>query len=371
MSVPSCHPRALLAALLALVLLAPAGVGVGAAAPADKVGWSTGYYPGWQQPGYPPGAIPWGSLTHLVHFSLLTGAARDGSLDTSAHGLTPQLMREAVAAAHSRGKQILIAVGGAEDHNWDAACDATNRPTFIANLVGVVRQYGYDGIDLDIEQDWQSPAHTDYVACVAGLRAALDALAPRPLLTAPGDPDWQAYMLAQVWQYLDQINLMDYWRDAAAIAAGLDNYTGAGIPRARLGVGIGIGDGGTDGANPADCAAKARAALAGGYGGVMAWTVPADAALHNGQTPCFDALAPYVATASPTPTPTPSPTPSPTPRLSPTPGPSPVGSGSTLPGLPNTGVPSGDRLPVGWLVLALGGVLVVGGWLLRRGRRRA
>ena len=55
------------------------------ATPAGKVGWSTGYYPGWQQPGYPPSAIPWASLTHLVHFSLLTGAIPDhGAANTAA-----------------------------------------------------------------------------------------------------------------------------------------------------------------------------------------------------------------------------------------------------------------------------------------------
>jgi hypothetical protein len=269
-----------------------------ATAASGRVGWSTGYYPGWEQPAYPPSMVPWGALTHLVQFSLLTGAARDGSINTTAHGLTPQLMQAAVAEAHKRNKPILISIGGAEDNNWDAACAAANRNTFIANLVGVVRQYGYDGVDLDIEQDWQSPDHPDYIACVAGVRAALDKLSPRPLLTEPGDPDWQAYMLAQVWPYLDQINLMSYWGNVMISQAGLANYTGRGIPRALLGIGVGIDDG-VDGANPADCGAKAAYAAGNGYGGVMEWTVPADAALHGSQTPCFNAIAPYVPSASP------------------------------------------------------------------------
>ena len=83
--------------------------------------------------------------------------------------------------------------------DWDAACNATNRARFIANLVAVMRQYGYDGIDLDIEQDWQSPTHTDYIACIAGLRAALDAITPRRLLTAPGDPESPFAPRAPMW----------------------------------------------------------------------------------------------------------------------------------------------------------------------------
>src|SRR5262249_42282269 len=142
--------------------------------------------------------------------------------------------------------------------------------------------------------DWGSPAHTDYIACVSGIRSALNSISPRPMLSEDGDPDWQAYMLVQVWQYLDQINLMSYWTDVSGIASRLNNYTSLGIPRALLGVGIGIDDGGVDGPQPADCGAKSQYVVNNGYGGIMEWTVPGDAALHNGQTPCFNAVAPYV-----------------------------------------------------------------------------
>jgi hypothetical protein len=93
---------------------------------------------------------------------------------------------------------------------------------------------------------------------VAGIRSALDRINPRPLLTEAADPSWQAYMLVQVYQYLDQINLMSYGADAGTIATDLNNYTSRGIPKAELGVGLGIDDGGVDGSNPADCAAKAQ-----------------------------------------------------------------------------------------------------------------
>ena len=45
---------------------------------------------------------------------------------------------------------------------------------------------------------------------------------------------------------------------------------------------------------------------------------------------------------------------------------------AAMPGLPATGAGGGgDRLPVGWLALAVGCALVGGGRLLRRGKRRA
>jgi GH18 family chitinase len=261
------------------------------------VQWSSGYYTGWQQAGYPPQQIPWQAITDLIQFSVMTSPNCDGSIDTTAHSLTPAFMQAAVAEAHQQHRKILLSIGGAEDNNWDAACNATNRATFIGNLVGLLRQHGYDGIDLDIEQDRQSPAHPDYIACVAGIWSALERISPRSLLTEAADPNWQAYMLVQVYQYLDQINLMSYGVDAGTIATDLNNYTSRGIPKTELGVGLGI-DSGVDGSNPADCAAKAQYVVNNGYGGVMAWDVAADAVLHNGQTPCFTGIAPYVPAAN-------------------------------------------------------------------------
>ncbi|MBV9278652.1 MAG: hypothetical protein JOZ41_01080 [Chloroflexi bacterium] len=335
--------------LMVVVGMAPAARNVHAAATSGLVTWSDGYYTGWQQAGYPPSRIPWNAITDLIQFSVMTSPNRDGSIDTTAHSMTPASMQAAVAAAHQAQRKILLSIGGAEDNNWDAACSSTNRATFISNLVALMRQYGYDGIDLDIEQDWQSPTHPDYIACVSGIRSALNQLTPRPLLTEAADPDWQAYMLVQVYQYLDHINLMSYGADATAIATGLNNYTSRGIPRTELGVGIGIDNGGVDSTNPADCAAKAQYVVNNGYGGVMEWDVAADAALHNGATPCFDGITPYVpaagTTATTTPTPVP-PTGTSTPTKTPVP-PTPTSTPTSVPPTPtNTppATPSGGAL---------------------------
>lgn len=48
----------------------------------------------------------------------------------------------------------------------------------------------------------------------------------------------------------------------------------------------------------------------------------------------------------------------------------PLSAPAAMPGLPNTGAGGGDHPSVGWLALLVGGVLVVGGRLLRRGARR-
>jgi chitinase len=253
---------------------------------AGRLGWSSAYMAGWLQPTNLE-TLPWTAITHLIHFSATNNT--NGSLSFSNHTLTPQNMQAAVAAAHAHDKRILFAIGGAEDQNWNDVCTPAVRPVWIANVLGVVTQYGYDGVDLDVEQDWQYPAHTDYIGCFRDMRLALDTISPRPLLTTPGDPDWQQDMISQIHQYVDQVNLMDYWRSAAQAQAGLDRYTALGVPKAKLGLGVGLDDGGYDATHTADCAAKAQYAVANGYGGVMEWTITGP-----GAGPCFAGIATYV-----------------------------------------------------------------------------
>jgi GH18 family chitinase len=151
--------------------------------------------------------------------------------------------------------------------------------------------YGYDGVDMDVEWDFD---HTDFTNCFRDLRSALDKITPRPALTMAVVPEWQASMAALVAQYVDQINLMSYWSDASGAGTLLDKFTSLGIPRSKLGIGLGLGnDGGRD-TNAVNCDAKAKYAIDNSYGGVIEWIVTDDLDAHNGQTPCLDAVSNYV-----------------------------------------------------------------------------
>jgi hypothetical protein len=275
----------------------PSPVSVGGVTPSPaqqstglKLGWSTGYYVGWLQSQYPPQMIPWASLTYLSQFSLMSSSSRDGSV-VLAHHLTPEFMQAAVAEAHKHNVKILISVGGVEDNNFDAACNVNNRSKFVSGLVNIMQTYGYDGIDMDIEQDFD---HTDFTNCFRDLRSALDRITPRPTLTMAVVPEWQAYMAVLVAQYVDQINLMSYWSSVDAVVTLLDNFTSRGIPRTKLGIGLGLGSDGSTDTNAVKCDAKAQYAINNGYGGVMEWVITDDLDAHNGQTPCLDAVSHYV-----------------------------------------------------------------------------
>ncbi len=157
----------------------------------------------------------------------------------------------------------MISVGG-----WDTeagfleATNDGNRQRFITNLVNFLAERGYDGIDVDWEPLSSSSA-AQYAAFITELRAALDSITPRPLLTAA--VLWEPMIIASVQDKLDQINIMTYelsgpwpkwtsWHNAPLYDGGywfestgksvpsVDNlvqgFFSAGIQQKKLGIGI-------------------------------------------------------------------------------------------------------------------------------------
>ena len=248
-------------ALLALVQpLAPASSGAATGM------WVSGFYVGWMTGQYPPSAIDFTSLTHIMVFSVLPRT--DGTLDTTMFmGSTsgPAMAKDVASRAHTAGRKAILAVGGAgSQSSFVGATAPATIDAFVANLVQVVADWGYDGVDLD----WEPIATTDYAAfnsLVAKLRAA------RPGMLVTADVNWRSSnfpmssqeqaFYAGLGSSLDQVNIMTYgmadawsgwvsWHSSAlaghasnhpsSVAISVDQYLGAGVPAAKLGMGIGF-----------------------------------------------------------------------------------------------------------------------------------
>jgi chitinase len=233
---------------------------------AQSTPWVTAYYAGWMQGWSNNGHLPaqnidYSALTHIIHFSLTPNT--DGTLNSDANSITPTNSAELVSRAHAAGRKVIISIGGwASDTGFRGATSASNRSRFISNLVSFMTTRGYDGIDID----WERLEATDgpqYTAFIRELRTALNALSPRPLLTAA--VTWQPGVVAQVQDQFDQINIMTYdlsgawpgwvtWHNAPVYDGGVrfpstggavpsangmvDNFIGAGVPASKLGIGI-------------------------------------------------------------------------------------------------------------------------------------
>ncbi|MDB5051876.1 MAG: chiB1 [Fibrobacteres bacterium] len=245
-----------------------AALSVPAAAQVQKVGWSLGYYCGWDQAGFPPDQVDWKAFTHVSHFTVFP--ADDGSLDLHL-GLTDANCKAAVAEAHKNGVKIVFSIGGAGvAGHFKNATAPDILPKFVKNLLDFMRNYGYDGIDTDWEEDFDD---AKMVAFHKMLRDSLNKITPRPLLTLAG-AGYFAANCAIVHSYVDQFNLMSYGTSASGMPNQMNQLTSKGVPKTKLGVGIGIGtSGGMVDADSNLAKAKVQFAITNGYGGIMQWAV--------------------------------------------------------------------------------------------------
>ena len=243
-------------------------VGAFAASPAYAQSdlWVTGYYAGWSQGWFNNGVLPaqdidYSALTHIIHFGLVPNS--DGSINSDANSIRESNSSELISRAHAAGKKVLICVGGwGTDVAFRGATSLLTLPVFVDNLVSFMISRGYDGIDVD----WEVLDVTDrlqYTLLITTLRARLDQITPRPLLTAA--VQWQPLILAALANDFDQINVMSYdlsgawpgwvsWHNAPLTSSGLvfpstgrlrpsaetlvNDLVSAGFPANKISIGI-------------------------------------------------------------------------------------------------------------------------------------
>jgi chitinase len=228
--------------------------------------WVSAYYGGWAQGcGYvgnmQADKIDYSAVTHIIHFAIQP--LPDGSIDDTTLCITPENSASLISHAHAAGKKVLVALGGENTESaFLSATNSTNRQKFINNLINFITTRGYDGIDLDWEPI--TPSSISQVKTfIIELRAALDAMTPRPFFTAAVfcEPD----LFAQLQDKFDQINIMTYdlngdwlngsWFNAPTYDGGywfsasgpapsanglVDMFISAGLNPAKLGIGIGF-----------------------------------------------------------------------------------------------------------------------------------
>lgn len=268
MKFPSKRSLGTLAASAAL--LTGAAAAPQAVRAADAPIWVTAYYPVWNQTGaLTPDKIDYSAITHLVHFAIVPRA--DGTIEDTIHGtmnaITPAQSQDVVSRAHKAGDKVLICLGGAGTGPLISPVIAPAlRGVFVKNLVAFAQQRGYDGVDVDMEPIL--PADEDnFVAFVKDLRVALKAANPQSLLTFPasGEPGSQPKLCAMLKDDFDQINIQTYdlsgtwdgfktWYNGSLYGDGktlmtdtrpfpsasekVGLYEAAGVPAAKLGLGI-------------------------------------------------------------------------------------------------------------------------------------
>jgi chitinase len=246
-----------------------AGTG-GATAPGP---WVMGYWAVWQTTQYPLARVAWSDMTHAaISFveprapAATSSASPYATLDSSnaVDNLGATGMADFAAAARNGGAHPIISLGGAgAGAGFAAAASPANQKQFVSDVLAACARWHYDGVDLD----WEDGINlADFQSLVLALRAGAP---PGFLITAPvgavnnnaGIDAGTAGLWSAVAGAVDQINVMTYtgsgnypgwvvWYLDPLMGAGSDHpfdvasslaaWAALGIPRSKLGVGIGF-----------------------------------------------------------------------------------------------------------------------------------
>jgi len=258
----SVFPIALALATLAVTARANDTVFAGGFDPV----WVLGYHVGYEADDYPTDKVDFAAMSHVI-IGVVTPNA-DGSLNTTFDIDTvngPLWAGNVGAAAHAASRKALLMIGGAGTiDGWRGAASDSNRATFAVNLVELAADLGVDGFDLD----WEPLDPSDYPDFIA-LAQQLHSNRPSMTLTLPvgwvnsnfqnaSSPDPFFGTIAPLF---DRIDIMSYdmewpkdgwksWFTAAlhgesattpsSIDSSVDFYLASGVPRSKLGIGIGF-----------------------------------------------------------------------------------------------------------------------------------
>jgi chitinase len=264
------------------------------------------YFPIWiRNSGYTEKDVDFSAVNVVAHFSVVPN--KNGTIQVPNWGPFPDTAL--IAAAHANGAKIVLVVGG--DHaestqNFSAmAGSSTARAAFVSNIVAMVDQYGYDGIDIDWEFPQTTSDRTSFTALVGDLRAGLPP--GKTLSIAAPATDWFGRWIdvPAVIPHLDWLGAMTYTCGAASWSPTADHnsplygpcggdaarqyYLGRGVPREKLLLGVPFYGERYDGAE------DIGDSLSNKSGGAMAYPQVA-ALLSNGWTRYTDTSAgvPYL-----------------------------------------------------------------------------
>jgi chitinase len=175
------------------------------------------YYPAWRGTDFPPDKIPADKVSVINYaFALPTERGECVLGDANASKAHFTALRE-LRKSHP-GLRIMLSVGGwGTEEKFEAA---TSRPAsmkrFIASCAQLVKENGFDGIDLDWEYPTKAQKAT-FTTLIMDMRRTLDLLGrtsrQRYLFTiaAPSSPEAMVGIdLPKITPQLDWVNLMTY-----------------------------------------------------------------------------------------------------------------------------------------------------------------
>jgi chitinase len=197
--------------------------------------------------GYMPS---WTGDVNVIQYNKLTHINYAFALPTWNGGLQPLenawKLQSLVSQAHARNVKVSIAVGGwnnGDDGAFESlAANATYRTNFVNALIGMVNQYGLDGVDMDWEYPNEGASANNYVALMTQLGNELHNRGK--ILTAAVVGINGSSILNPVFSIVDFLNLMAYDYNEfdhstfSYAQQSLNYWKGRGLPASKAVLGV-------------------------------------------------------------------------------------------------------------------------------------
>jgi chitinase len=193
-------------------------------------------------------AVAFGSATSTpgqVAFSL------DSTLASDLGGYTQQQFINDIATLHSRGQKVILSVGGAD--GTISVDDAASASAFASSVDSLIKQYGFDGVDVDLENGVNPTYMASALEQLEGDvgSSLIITLAPQTVDTQSTGDDYFALAL-DIKSILTMINTQYYNSgtmngcDGNVYAEGTENFITAlactelegGLSPAQVGIGL-------------------------------------------------------------------------------------------------------------------------------------
>lgn len=174
------------------------------AAPASAM--VTGYYTTYNSSSYPPEAIEWSLLSHVIVTRLVANG--DGSIiNNYDYGTAGRdIAKKVVALGKAAGKPVSVMIGGSANGTaFATAINSAHRDIFLKNILAEVDSVGYSGINIDLEPI-PSAVENDFIYFVKMARAAR----PNMLITVPTDWTTSSLAIAAIEPYCTELQAMSY-----------------------------------------------------------------------------------------------------------------------------------------------------------------
>jgi len=219
----------------------------------------------------PSVGLPWNDINQLILFNLATQNGPGLNMDNLWNVNVPTWV--ATVHAHA-GIKAIIAIGGAGNNNWPTACNDTNRAQFVQNFINFATSNGFDGIDLDIEDEYffsHGPPNAVMTTCVNALANAGHAAGL--FVSADVITNWGGEWWAASAGNIDQFNLMTFGSDLPTMQDDVQHTIQQGLPPAKFVVGIDV----SEHPQPSGgCAQFSDWAVQAGLLGAFVWEAHAD-----------------------------------------------------------------------------------------------